>query len=34
MTWYVKWEDFKMTDSAETLKMFRKVHKEYLVPGI
>ena len=23
-----------MTDPAETLKMFRKPHKEYLVPGI
>ena len=34
MTRDVKWEDWKMTDPAETLKMFRKSEKEYLVPGI
>ena len=32
MTRDVKWEDWKMTDPAETLKMFRKSEKEYLVP--
>ena len=30
----VKWEDWKMTDPAETLKMFREAEKEDLVPGI
>ena len=30
----VKWVDWKMADPAETLKMFREVHKGYLVPVI
>ena len=30
----VNWVGWKMTDPAETLKMFRKAHEEYLVPGI
>ena len=30
----VKWADLKMTDTAETLKMFREENKEDLVPGI
>ena len=30
----VKWEEWKITDPGETLKMFRDPHKEYLVPGI
>ena len=30
----VKWVDWKNTDPVETLKMFRKVAKEYLVTGI
>ena len=34
MTRGVKWADWKMTNPAETLKMFRKAEKEYLVPGI
>ena len=34
MTRYVKWTDWKITNPAETLKMFREAHKEYLVPGI
>ena len=34
MTRDVKWADWKNTDSAETLKMFREVDKEDLVPGI
>ena len=34
MTRDVKWLDWKMTDPAETLKMFCKAEKEYLVPGI
>ena len=34
MTRYVKWVDWKMTDPAENLNMFRKSHKEYLVTGI
>ena len=29
-----KWVDWKMTDQTENLKMFRKAHKEHLVPGI
>ena len=34
MTRDVKWVDWKTTDPSETLKMFHKAHKEYLVPGI
>ena len=34
MTRDVKWADWKMTDSAENLKMFREADKEYLVLGI
>ena len=34
MTKDIKWEDWKMTDPEETLKIFRKVHKKYLVSGI
>ena len=34
MTRDVKWADWKMIDSAETLKMFRKAHKEDFLPGI
>ena len=30
----VKWADWKMTDTAETLKMLRDAHKEYMVLGI
>ena len=33
ITSYGKWVNWKMTDTAETLKMFRKAHKEDLVPG-
>ena len=29
-----KWADWKNTDPAETLKMFREVEKKYFVPGI
>ena len=34
MTRDVKWADWKMTNTAETLKIFREVNREYLVPGI
>ena len=34
MTGYVKWADWKITDPAETLKMFHKAHKQYVVPSI
>ena len=34
MTRDVKWAYWKITNPAETLKMFRKAEKEYLVPGI
>ena len=34
MTKDVKWAGRKMTDPAETLKMFCEAHKEDLVPGI
>ena len=34
MTRDVKWVDWKMTDTAETLMVFHKAHTEYLVPGI
>ena len=34
MTRGAKWEYWKMTHPAETLKLFREAHKEYLVPGI
>ena len=34
MTRDFKWADCKNTNPAETLKMFRKVEKEYLVPCI
>ena len=34
MTRDVKWTDWKNTDPAETLNMFREAEKEYLVPGI
>ena len=34
ITWDIKWVDWKMTDPAETLKIFCEAHKEYLVPGI
>ena len=34
MTRDVKWEDWKMADPTETLKMFRESHKGDLVPGI
>ena len=34
MTSDVKWADWKMTDSVETLNMLLEADKEYLVPGI
>ena len=34
MTRYIKWEVWKITDTADTLKMFHKAHTYYLVPGI
>ena len=34
MTRDVTWADWKMTNPAETLKMFREAEKEDLVPGI
>ena len=34
MTRGIIWADWKNTDPAETLKMFREAEKEYLVPGI
>ena len=34
MTRHDKWADWKMTDEADTLKMFREAHKEYFVPVI
>ena len=34
MTRDVKWADCKMTNPAETLKMFCEADKEYLVPDI
>ena len=34
MTRDVKWAEWKNTNPAETLKMFRKAEKENLVPGI
>ena len=34
MTRDVKWENYKNTDPAETLKMFREAEKEDLFPGI
>ena len=34
MTRDVTWADWKKTDPAETLKMFRESEKEDLVPGI
>ena len=34
MTWGVEWADCKMNDLPETLKMFYKAHKDYLVTGI
>ena len=34
MTRYVKRAEWKMTDTAETLKIFRDTHKGYLVSGI
>ena len=34
MTRDVKWADWKMTNTEETLKMFREEDKEDLVPGI
>ena len=34
VTRYFKWDDWKITNPAETLKMFRKQNKEDLVPGI
>ena len=34
MTRDIKWADWKMTYLVETLKMFRKANKEYLVPYI
>ena len=34
MTRGVKWSEWKMTHPAETLKMFRDILEEYLVPGI
>ena len=30
----VKWEDWKITDPAESLKIFYESDKEYLVPSI
>ena len=30
----VKWADWKITNPADTLKMFCEADKEYLVPGI
>ena len=34
MTRDVYWAEFKITGSAETLKVFRDMHEEYLVPDI
>ena len=34
MTRDVKWDDWKINDSAETPKIFCDAHKEYLVIGI
>ena len=34
MTRDVKWVYWKMTDTADTLKMFREAHEEDLVPVI
>ena len=34
MTGGVKWVDWENTDLAETPKIFREAHKEYLLPGI
>ena len=34
MTRDINWEDWKNTDAAEILKMFREAEREYLVPGI
>ena len=34
MTRDVKWEDWKMTDPVDTLKVLREADKEDLVPGI
>ena len=34
MTRDVKWADWKTTDTMDTLKMFRKAEKVYLVPDI
>ena len=34
MIGYVKWADWKKTNPAEILKMFRKAETEDLVPGI
>ena len=34
MNRYSKWADWKMTDPAETLKMFREAEKEDFIPGI
>ena len=34
MTRDVKWTNWKNTNPADTLKMFRKAEKEDLVPGI
>ena len=30
----VKWVEWKIIDTAETMNMFRDLHKEDLVPGI
>ena len=34
MTRDIEWDDWKKTDPAETLKIFREAKKEDLVPGI
>ena len=34
MTRDVKWADWKITDTEETLKIFCEAHEEYFVPGI
>ena len=33
-TIYFKWAEWKMTYTAETLNIFRDMHKDDLVPGI
>ena len=30
----IKWEDWKVIDPAETMKIFCTMNKKYIVPGI